>query len=356
MEPESASRQTVLADAALLLREIGWAAPFDLAPLSGGANNSVYRVTGLEPPLVLKSYFHQPGDPRDRFRSERVFYEFAAAAGVGKTPAPLAWSESRRLALFEFLPGERLRPDEIDARRVREALQFYLDLNLCRDDPAAERMPPASEACFTLADHLACVERRVARLEKIEPDGAVEREAAAFISDRLRPAWDRHRMALWERIAAEDDAPLPRDRQGISPSDFGFHNALRREGGEIAFFDFEYAGWDDPAKFLCDFLCQPAVPVPEALRPLCLEMLCHPVPGGTDRARAAALFPLFQLKWGCIVLNEFLPAARERRRFAQKLEPRDFLEIQRRQLAKAADLLEKIGPPGEDPFAAPSQP
>ena len=52
----------------------------------------------------------------------------------------------------------------------------------------------------------------------------------------------------------------------LSPSDFGFHNAIRRASGELCFIDFEYAGQDDPAKMACDFLCQPEVPVPDACR------------------------------------------------------------------------------------------
>ncbi len=34
----------------------------------------------------------------------------------------------------------------------------------------------------------------------------------------------------------------------VSPSDFGFHNALLDDGGAISFLDFEYSGRDDPAK------------------------------------------------------------------------------------------------------------
>ena len=33
----------------------------------------------------------------------------------------------------------------------------------------------------------------------------------------------------------------------ILPGDFGFHNAIRTTKG-VKFIDFEFAGWDDPAK------------------------------------------------------------------------------------------------------------
>ena len=58
------------------------------------------------------------------------------------------------------------------------------------------------------------------------------------------------------------DRPLDPADRCVSPSDFGFHNALREPSGRLRFIDFEYAGWDDPAKLVCDFFCQPAVPAP----------------------------------------------------------------------------------------------
>jgi len=50
---------------------------------------------------------------------------------------------------------------------------------------------------------------------------------------------------------------LPADETCLSPSDFGFHNALVDPSGALSFLDFEYAGRDDPAKPVSDFFCQP---------------------------------------------------------------------------------------------------
>ena len=51
----------------------------------------------------------------------------------------------------------------------------------------------------------------------------------------------------------------------LSPSDFGFHNTLLASDGALKFFDFEYAGWDDPAKTAADFLRQPRHYIPSHL-------------------------------------------------------------------------------------------
>jgi hypothetical protein len=55
------------------------------------------------------------------------------------------------------------------------------------------------------------------------------------------------------------DAELAADRRTLSPSDFGLHNAIRRPDGSLAFVDFEYFGWDDPAKTLVDFVLHPGM-------------------------------------------------------------------------------------------------
>jgi len=56
--------------------------------------------------------------------------------------------------------------------------------------------------------------------------------------------------------------------------------------------------------------------------------------------RARLLFPVFQAKWCCIILNDFLPDAAKRRRFA---DPHfDLATRKRAQLDKAMQLFRQI--------------
>jgi hypothetical protein len=325
-----------------LLRQAGLEnGRFNLTSLSGGANNQVYRVEWADhAPLVLKHYFSSPEDRRDRFHSEKSFYDFIQAAGLqDRTPRALAWDRAHRLGLFSWIEGRRLRADEVDLAHVDQALAFYLALNAHRDRVAPATMPNASEACFDLGEHFACVERRLSRLAAVDEDSALNREAVDFISGRLKPAFEEYKQSS----AKSEIAGMPALEAGqrcLSPSDFGFHNALLQSEGKLSFFDFEYAGWDDPAKFLCDFLCQPAVPVPRALWAHCVQLLCRPIPGGSQKERIALLLPLHQLKWCCILLNEFLPQEQNRRVFARKYSPREIEAKKTEQLGKARNLLE----------------
>ena len=58
-------------------------------------------------------------------------------------------------------------------------------------------------------------------------------------------------------------------------------------------------------------------------------------------ARAALLMPVYELKWCCIMLNEFLPAADRRRTFAGAAAGQG--ERRAAQLAKVEAALNRMG-------------
>ena len=363
------------------LQAHGFATDCAIEPVAGGGNNRVYRVQTAGRAGLLKAYFQNPADPRDRFGAERAFYEFLWGHGVRRTPEPLGWDSAERparishtrkagsgdpayknqsgddvgrvpsrdgvspfpsaceisgLGLFTFVNGRKLRAEEVTSEHVGQALDFVAELNRMRTGAEAGTLPAASEACFSVAEHLACVERRVARLEQIAPASALEREAAAFVAAELKPAWSKIRATIEGQI--QPDAPLGLAGRCLSPSDFGFHNALLADDGRLRFFDFEYAGWDDPAKLACDFFCQPQVPVAFGHRENFLNQLAQALelaPAFSDRVRR--LQPAYQVKWCCIMLNEFVGGDQARRDFAKGTA--DAEERRRIQLGKARQSL-----------------
>jgi hypothetical protein len=328
---------------ASLLACAGFVGTFDLRALSGGANNRVFRVQAHESRFLLKAYFTHPDDRRDRLGAEFSFLRFAWEHGIRSIPKPLGCNTAARLGLMEYLEGCPFRAGEVTERAVQEALSFYRALNQHKNRPTSELLPLASEACFSLAEHMECVANRIRRLESIEPDVGIDVEAAAFIRIDLVPAWKE--IHEYVRLSARSarlslDGPLGRGSWCLSPSDFGFHNALRTDDGWTRFFDFEYAGWDDPARMVCDFFCQPAVPVPSYYFEGFAESVSvdSPDPEAT-RARIHLLLPVYRIKWCCILLNDFLRGGAARRRFALG---RDSENRKARQLAEARSALEAV--------------
>ena len=299
-----------------LLAAAGRAGPFAVSPLPGGGNNRVYQVDISGGPVLLKAYFRHPDDPRDRLGNEFGFARFAWDRGVRSLPEPLVRDPDVGLGLYEYLDGKPILPGGVGGDDVRAAAEFHRAVNQHRHHPDAAALPIASESGFSIVDHVTQVDRRMARLADVGGSSALDREARDLIDGRLVPAW----AAVRQRVIGAED--LVTDRC-LSASDFGFHNALRTPAG-IRFLDFEYAGWDDPAKLIADFFCQPKVPVdPSHFDAFAAAVAAdHPDPPAVVR-RARQLGPVCRVKWWCLMLNEFLPVGNQRRMFARGDADRD---------------------------------
>lgn len=296
MTPESAATD--------LLRSIGITAGFRLNPLPGGRNNAVWRVDCENESFLLKKYFWSESDPRDRLGQEWAFLEFTASTTTRKTPAPLAKNPSARFALLEFIKGST--PAEVSSADILDAVAFLAAINSAPD--LATNLPPVSEACFSLDSHLATTRQRVELLSKIKPVSPDHAAAVDFIRSSLEPLWENIHDRIVTIPSAARATTLPRSHRCISPSDFGFHNSLRQSDGTLRYLDFEYAGWDDPAKTLIDFTNQPDRILPDSLASLFLEKSIPLFADPTSlQERITILTPLYQLKWACICLNAFLP-------------------------------------------------
>jgi hypothetical protein len=304
--------------AVTLAQRAGLGIPKKLESLAGGRNNRVFRVDFKDgEAAVLKSYYYDPRDPRDRLRAEWSFLNYIAARGVRNVPQPLAIDAASHSALYSFVIGER--PKKVDGDLVRQASEFVVAINQAPN--GADGLEPASEACFSLASHIETVDCRVARLRELDPGVPYVEAARTFVEGKLKMMWDRVKSGVIRQAAEHDISSTKALRVVVSPSDFGFHNSLVDPHGRASFLDFEYAGRDDPAKLICDFFCQPDLSAPirhyaeftgHLAKPLGLE--------DEDLWRAQVLLNAYRVKWVCIMLNEFSPLGVRRRAFASSDE------------------------------------
>jgi hypothetical protein len=288
-----------------------------LTPLPGGRNNQVFRLdTDRDVPLVLKRYFNDPRDPRDRLGAEWNFITHAWSRGLRVVPEPIACDAGAQTGLYSFVTGCKLAASDLTKAHVDSAIDFVLAVN------AAPRpsLAAGSEACFSLSEHIATVERRVSRLVTLDPAAPHADEVQRLVSDKLLPAWAAVKLRIVSNADAAGlaiDQMLAVDDCCLSPSDFGFHNALVNDEGAVTFLDFEYAGRDDPAKLVSDFFCQPEVPVPLTLHAHFIDRLSQGLGlNSAAIARCRLLHDAYQIKWACIILNDFLPLGATRRAFA----------------------------------------
>ncbi len=299
---------------------------FELEPFAcAGGNNRIRRVRTTERELILKQYFCHRDDRRDRLDPEFGFLTHLWDHDIRNVPEPVACSQELNAALYSFVEGERPEPS---AERVMACATFIREINRFREDAD---LPAASESCLSFEAHLNAVNRRIAALEAMKPCDELTAQAKAFVQQDVVPAWHR----VQERIdrSLHFDV-LPREQWRLSPSDFGFHNALVRPDGELVFLDFEYAGWDDPAKLICDFACHAGHELPASS----FERFAEGVVAVGELERVRDLLPVHQMKWVCLLLNEFLPVAGKRRDYAGSDTKR------RAQLARARERLDLFAP------------
>ncbi|MBU3926706.1 MAG: aminoglycoside phosphotransferase family protein, partial [Bacteroidetes bacterium] len=306
--------------AAQLTKKAGIKGVISLSPMECGGNNRVFRVDIGKKRFLLKSYFHDNRDPRDRLGHEFAFTSFAWEHGVKAVPQPLASDHTQFLGLYEFINGSKIGSGDVTWEHVRQALDFFLYLNRHNKKPAAGALPTASEACFSVADHVSCVDRRLKQLRGIKSSDAIDMEAVDFIGKELLPTWKNVRegaLMFAKDLGIEINQHISIKERCLSPSDFGFHNAILENSGALRFVDFEYAGWDDPAKMVCDFFCQPEVRVPfEHFHKFFYEVHVSIDEPENFEDRVSLLFYVYRIKWCCIMLNEFLPVYRQRRKYA----------------------------------------
>ncbi len=123
-----------------LAGQAGFGRARTLSRLAGGKNNQVYRVeTDAGVPLVLKRYFSDPRDGRDRLSAEWGFLELAWQDGVRAIPQPLVKDADQQAALYGFVAGRKLGVGELEPKHIDAAADFVLADNAKRhaDLPAA---------------------------------------------------------------------------------------------------------------------------------------------------------------------------------------------------------------------------
>jgi hypothetical protein len=309
--------------------------------IGGGRNSRVYRVVGSDRSrYALKAYFRHELETRDRLKAEFEGLGFLWGHGVRCIAQPLAADPQDGYALYTYVEGQKVPAGRLAAADIDAAIGFLAHLKELAGVTGSESLSRASEACFSGNELMANLQMRLDRLVRL-PDDVVGRPSLReFIDDELMPAFDR--MTSWSRRHMVWDRELPRDQQTLSPSDFGFHNALRLESGEWVFLDFEYFGWDDPAKTISDFVLHPGMELAFELRRRFADGL-RTVLGddGQLADRVKHLFPLFGLKWCLILLNEFLPVDRLRRQFAASLGA-DRAAVLAGQLGKSRRMLQQV--------------
>ena len=192
----------------------------------------------------------------------------------------------------------------VAAPDIDASVDFLAALERLRSASGSQALPAASEACFSLAEIVASIERRRERLRCVPADSEDVVFMRAWLAETFDPLMAE--VQTWCRGAADRDGiafdePIESRARTLSPSDFGFHNTIRRSDGTLVFLDFEYFGWDDPAKTIVDYLLHPGMALERSLKHrFAIRILDAFAAVPLIAPRARIVYPLFGLKWAMI--------------------------------------------------------
>jgi len=269
---------------------------------------------------------------------ETAALTWMASHGLDMIPRVVAVDTATNCALLSWVEGSPI--GAVGAADVDQAIAFLGTLAMLQRSAPSAAAQPASEACLSGAEVERQIRMRLANLDALD-DAALQ----SFLHEDFAGAFEGCLSRAREQLSSAGlsfDADLAQEKRGLMPSDFGFHNALKDAKGRLTFLDFEYFGWDDPAKLISDTLLHPGTRIPNDLRSR-FQAAAEKLYGSDPDfcTRLAALRPLFASRWTLILLNEFHPERWRRRVLAGTRE--DWSDARERQLRAARAMLMNCG-------------
>ena len=303
----------------------------------GQGNSQIFQVTlENEKKAALKVY--PDTDTHDRLRSEFQGLRLLRKFGIPDIAVVLGCDEDVNAGLYEWVEGDSII--DIHLKDVYKLLSFIKDLHKIRSSHEWLSFPIASAAVFSGKQLENQIQNRFMDLAKFSSkSGALHQ----YLETELRPVVEK--IIKWMETSWPSnysyDRELTSKNRTLSPSDFGFHNAKISEGGSIKFLDFEYFGWDDPAKLVGDVLLHPAMNLNSEMRLAWLDGATE-IFGMSMRNRLKVMWPGLGLCWCLIMLNEYKQSSWIHRKSAASIQDNLKSRILNQQLTKSRRMLEVI--------------
>ena len=221
--------------------------------IRSGRNSLTLKLFCEKQVLFLKKYKSKFNDDRDRLNAEKNFLNLLSLENFDNVPKPILFSEEYNFALLSWIDGESINKPEISD--WNKFLEFLSDIRKINNKKLTYSIENASEACFDMVGHINLVEKSIINLIQLLKKKNYFYEINNWLSKNLlMPIQEikelENKSAIANKIKNKSVSRI------LSQSDIGFHNIIK-SNNKLYFFDFEYAGWDDPYKQYSDLIIQP---------------------------------------------------------------------------------------------------
>lgn len=279
-----------------LARE-GWQSEHIVRQMGAANRHEVFLLESGDRRAVLKIHEPATAGRRDAFAHEALLHAFYAEQVGNWVPRLSAQDKDSRALLFEHVEGAPMAGDGSCLADVARMAEFILETNRPEvlERARQAQLPAASDSGLSSAEHWQCALSRVEALLSLPAADEATVAMQNFVRAELQPALAK----------SKPDGSRPAEAC-LSPSDFGFHNVIRRANDAFCFLDFEHAGWDDPAKLIADFALQPEASLSEAVARHFVDSFggAAPFSNGLEE-RVSEILGIQKCKWTSIILNVF---------------------------------------------------
>ena len=237
---------------------------------------------------------------------------------------PIAFDFKNNLVALPYIVGNKIH--KVQNKHIIQLSNFINKIN--RKNIYSRKIGLAVEGINNRKNHITICQNRINKLKLVDKKSAIKKELYLFLREKIIPTFKILKNKINDKkILYQSKYKLYKKDMIISPSDFGFHNVVESKK-KIFFFDFEYAGYDDPVKLICDFYCQPNQKVSMKQKEKFKKMIIKKYKNYKQLDYLISeLLPIHHLKWCCIILNEFIPSKLSIRKHAGQLK-NDVLQSQ----------------------------
>lgn len=269
-----------------------------------GRNNKVFLLKKEKQKLIAKKYKKGFTTKYSRFLTEKTFLNFLNKKKIKIIPKIISVDKENEIIFFNFIKGYSIkRPNK---KQLKECLKFLVKINYSTNYKKF-KFQLASDACLSIKDHINTCESRIRKLtsKHKKKKNLEHRKIFEFLENKIIPEFEKlkyetnikfSKSQILKKIKKEDLI--------LSPSDFGFHNIISKNR-KLYFIDFEYAGWDDPNKLLCDFFLNPDYFISDKNKKYFLSNFIRFFKKKISNLSKFNLILKFHfLKWVCVIINQ----------------------------------------------------
>ena len=263
-----------------------------------GINSKVYKIESKFKKYALKIYPKVLNDGHDRLNTE--INALNILEGFQNTTELIGYDKKKNIAIFDWIEGKYIL--KINKKVLQESINFINNLSNINKNKIVN-LSNAKESCLRVADLILQIESRLELITKTK-----NKKVFNFIKNIFLKTYHNSVNYAEKHLSVSSfNEALEEKYQILSPSDFGFHNAILKKNNKVFFMDFEYFGWDDPAKLINDFIWHPGMKMTDkqkkywAINTLSIFK--------TDKKlslRVKATWPLYGLRWILIILKDVL--------------------------------------------------